>query len=270
MFLEHEEVPSKGFYVSNGKLYFNGERVPYSINCAQRANPCEPGEFSVSPSQSNPCGEVDILSMGDIVDINDSNTENIDGTKLFDCIDDAIVPTNKERIWTGGIVWDAASTWDNSYVYHTVPYHTAYIDDKYIEQIVKKVTDYQQVEINLLQAQVDSLQSQINIISSVNIEESFEDEKFDSFKNRAKDALGDACALIEDIEGLNKLHQIKCIKEEILTENKKQLIITQQDVKKRLERLYSTKRPHKNTQVLRKLSYIVIFAIITTILVFTL
>ena len=73
--------------------------------------------------------------------------------------------------------------------------------------------------------------------NAVNIEEAFEDEKFDSFKNRAKETLKEAYAVIEDMEGVDRLHQAKAIKEAALKENKRQLVITQQMVYDRLEKL---------------------------------
>lgn len=114
-------------------------------------------------------------------------------------------------------------------------------DPNFIQQLTDKIAEQQQSQITLLEIQVDSLQSQINVANAVKIEEAFEDEKFDSFKNRAKETLKEAYAVIEDMEGLDMLHQAKAIKEALLAENRRQLVLTHEKVRGRLERLQAVK-----------------------------
>lgn len=121
-------------------------------------------------------------------------------------------------------------------------------DPNFIQQLTDKIAEQQQSQITLLEIQVDSLQSQINLANSINIEEAFEDEKFDSFKSRAKEILKETYAVIEDMEGLDMLHQAKAIKEALLTENRKQLVLTHEKVRERLERLQSSNKETEETQ----------------------
>lgn len=122
------------------------------------------------------------------------------------------------------------------------------LDKNYIEEIVEKVIEYQEAAICLLAVQVDSLQTQINVANTLKIEEAFADEKFDSFKNRAKETLKEAYDVIEDMEGLDQLHQAKAIKEAALAENRKQLVLTHEKVRERLERLQTVNNPIEETQ----------------------
>lgn len=253
----HDIIPKHGFYVDkSGILYLDGMQVcgdderkfdARSKECGEdcRKDPTAP----VLPTADNKLVEQFMpaaLSLAKAWD--DTYQEGRMSIREAKTIKDNPRPPEDTPWCAFAPIPGHALVWNGSEMRWTaLPYsdHVA-LDEEHIEEIVERVTEHQETQISLLSAQVDSLQSQINAANAVKIEEAFADEKFDSFKNRAKETLKEAFDVIEDMEGLDQLHQAKAIKEAALAENKRQLVLTTEMVRERLKRLQNINKKNKS------------------------
>jgi len=123
-------------------------------------------------------------------------------------------------------------------------------------------------DIGLLKVQADSIQQQMTVLQSVDIENSFETEKLDSFKAKTRDAIQEAGAILDDMEDADALIQARAIKGLCLEENKRRKVMTHQRIKDRLVKLQKTHKEIKAIQGKNKSSGIgVLIAIIFCIFV---
>lgn len=247
-------IPKQGFYVDiSGIIYYDGEQLlneeKFDAYSKKRNEDCRK-----NPDEPRSRKEIDeglvaqfmpaALSLAQAWD--DTYQEGRMKLRAAKIVKDnpQLIPEPPTVIAGHILVWNGNEMkWET--ILNNQP--TVSLDENYIEEIVEKVIEYQETAIRLLAVQVDSLQTQINVANAVKIEEAFADEKFDSFKNRAKETLKEAYDVIEDMEGLDMLHQAKAIKEAALAENRKQLVLTHEKVRERLERLQKVNKTNEES-----------------------
>ena len=101
----------------------------------------------------------------------------------------------------------------------------------------------QSKEASLLKAQMDSLQQQFNFASRINIEREMEDDKLNELKARAREILQETAYVLDDMEGMSAIKQARFIKEEVLKENRRQMVLKSSELHERLERIKRANAP---------------------------